>query len=170
MRISKVYTRTGDEGQTSLGSGERVSKASPRVAAYGDVDELNSFLGLARAKIADPDLLQLLERIQNELFVLGADLAVPLAGLSHVPDRQRRISAVEIESLEKTIDRYNKTLPPLEEFILPAGNEAGAVAGRACPACPERSRRERSRAKRSRRDGPAAPHQPGRDCQSRTGD
>src|SRR3989338_8606896 len=78
MRITKVYPRTGDEGQTSLGSGERVSKASPRVCAYCEVDELNSFLGLARTKIADPELQRLLERIQNELFVLGADLAVPL--------------------------------------------------------------------------------------------
>ena len=160
MRISKVYTRTGDEGQTSLGTGERVSKASQRVCAYGDVDELNSFLGLARTKIADPELQRLLERIQNELFVLGADLAVPLPDSSQgrlalpvlpVPsdlprwesrgvegsaaegsavkgtDRQRRISPAEIENLEKTIDRYNETLPPLEEFILPAGNEAGAV-------------------------------------------
>jgi len=127
MRISKVYTRTGDEGETSLGTGQRVSKASPRVRACGDVDELNSFLGLARAKIADPELLKLLERIQNELFVLGADLAIPLPGLSHVPDRQRRISATEIENLEQTIDRYNETLPPLQEFILPAGNEAGAT-------------------------------------------
>ncbi|MGH9783134.1 MAG: cob(I)yrinic acid a,c-diamide adenosyltransferase [Terriglobia bacterium] len=128
MRISKVYTRTGDEGQTSLGSGERVSKASPRVSAYGDVDELNSFLGLARTKIANPDLLKLLERIQNELFILGADLAVPQPDLSPSGgDRQRRVSPAEIENLEQTIDRYNETLPPLQEFILPAGNEAGAI-------------------------------------------
>ena len=128
MRISKVYTRTGDEGQTSLGSGERASKASPRVSGYGEVDELNSFLGLARTKIADAELLQLLERIQNELFVLGADLAVPLPDASQtVPGRQRRVSAAEIEHLEQAIDRYNETLPPLQEFILPAGNEAGAL-------------------------------------------
>src|SRR3990172_11087878 len=111
MRITKVYTRTGDEGQTSLGTGERVSKASPRVCAYGEVDELNSFLGLARTKIADPELLKLLERIQNELFVLGADLAVPQPDLSQSGgDRQRRISAAEIKNLEQTIDRYNETL------------------------------------------------------------
>ncbi len=127
MRINKVYTRTGDEGETSLGTGVRTSKGSPRVSAYGDVDELNSFLGLARTKIADPQLQELLERIQNELFVLGADLAVPLPGLTHTPDRQRRISQTEIENLETTIDHYNETLPPLEEFILPAGNEAGAT-------------------------------------------
>ena len=131
MRINKVYTRTGDEGETSLGTGVRTSKGSPRVSAYGDVDELNSFLGLARTlaqkKTSDPALQELLERVQNELFVLGADLAVPLPGLTHTPDRQRRISQTEIESLETTIDHYNETLPPLEEFILPAGNEAGAT-------------------------------------------
>ena len=128
MRISKVYTRTGDEGETSLGTGERVSKATQRVCACGEVDELNSFLGLARTKIADPEFERLLERIQNELFVLGADLAVPLPDPSQgVGGRQRRISPAEIENLEKTIDRYNETLPPLEEFILPAGNEAGAM-------------------------------------------
>ena len=127
MRISKVYTRTGDEGETSLGSGVRASKASPRVRAYGEVDELNSFLGLARTKIADTALQELLAKIQNELFILGADLAVPLPGLSHVPDRQRRVSQAEIEGLEAAIDHYNETLPPLEEFILPAGNEAGAT-------------------------------------------
>ena len=128
MRISKVYTRTGDEGQTSLGSGERASKASPRVSAYGEVDELNSFLGLARTKIADAELLQLLERIQNELFVLGADLAVLQPDMSQSGgDRQRRVGVAEIEYLERTIDCYNETLPPLQEFILPAGNEAGAI-------------------------------------------
>ena len=128
MRITKVYTRSGDEGQTSLGTGERVSKVSPRVCAYGEVDELNSFLGLARTKIADPELLKLLERIQNELFVLGADLAVPSPDPAQgESDRQRRISQAEIEGLEKAIDRYNETLPPLQEFILPAGNEAGAI-------------------------------------------
>jgi cob(I)alamin adenosyltransferase len=127
MRISKVYTRTGDEGETSLGTGVRASKASPRVRAYGEVDELNSFLGLARTKIADVAMQELLTKLQNELFILGADLAVPLPGLSHVPDRQRRVSQGEIEGLEAAIDHYNETLPPLEEFILPTGNEAGAM-------------------------------------------
>ena len=127
MRISKVYTRTGDEGETSLGTGARASKASGRVRAYGEVDELNSFLGLARTKIANTAVQALLAKMQNELFILGADLAVPLPGLSHVPDRQRRISQAEIEGLEAAIDHYNEMLPPLEEFILPGGNEAGAA-------------------------------------------
>ncbi|MEE8177774.1 MAG: cob(I)yrinic acid a,c-diamide adenosyltransferase, partial [Acidobacteriota bacterium] len=104
------------------------SKASLRVSAYGDVDELNSFLGLARARIADQALQQLLGQIQNDLFVIGADLATP------VPDpvqgnsgSMRRVSQSEVESLEKSIDLYNDSLPPLKEFILPAGNEAGAL-------------------------------------------
>ena len=128
MRITKVYTRTGDSGETSLATGVRVSKASLRVCAYGDVDELNSFLGLARCRINDAALLQLLHQIQNELFVLGADLSTPLPyPASNQADLVRRISQSEAESLEKTIDRYNETLPPLEEFILPGGNEAAAL-------------------------------------------
>lgn len=123
MRVTKVYTRTGDEGETSLVSGERVSKASARVCAYGEADELNSFLGLARTRIADQQIQQLLERIQNELFVLGADLAAPVSDTASI----RRISPAEVEGLEKAIDRYNETLPPLEEFILPGGNEAAAL-------------------------------------------
>ncbi|MBI4458982.1 MAG: cob(I)yrinic acid a,c-diamide adenosyltransferase [Acidobacteria bacterium] len=128
MRITKVYTRSGDEGTTSLAGGERVSKASQRVCAYGDVDELNSFLGLARSRIADAELQQLLQRIQNDLFVIGADLATPAPDAeSNQPDRVRRTSAAEVEQLENAIDHYNETLPPLEEFILPAGNEAAGL-------------------------------------------
>jgi cob(I)alamin adenosyltransferase len=127
MRITKVYTRTGDDGQTSLATGERVSKASLRVSAYGDVDELNSLLGLARCRITDPPIQQLLHDIQNGLFVLGADLATPFppAG-SGKADPMRRVSAADIASLERAIDRHNESLPPLEEFILPGGSEPGA--------------------------------------------
>ena len=128
MRISKVYTRGGDEGKTSLASGERISKASGRVSAYGDVDELNSFLGLARARISDERLQQLLGQIQNDLFVLGADLATPVPDAAQgKTDSMRRVSQSEVESLESAIDRYNEPLPPLKEFILPAGNEAGSL-------------------------------------------
>ncbi len=138
MRISKVYTRGGDAGKTSLASGVRISKASLRVSAYGDVDELNSFLGLARARIADQALQQLLGQIQNDLFVVGADLATPVPAPDPAPNSapnsakaksrsMRRISQGEVESLEKAIDLYNESLPPLKEFILPAGNEAGAL-------------------------------------------
>ena len=136
MRISKVYTRGGDAGKTSLASGARISKASLRVSAYGDVDELNSFLGLARARIADQALQQLLGQIQNDLFVIGADLATPVPdpAPNSAPNStkaksgsMRRVSQGEVESLEKAIDLYNESLPPLKEFILPAGNEAGAL-------------------------------------------
>jgi cob(I)alamin adenosyltransferase len=125
MRITKVYTKTGDEGLTSLATGERVSKASLRVFAYGDVDELNSLLGLAAARITEAEFQHLLHEIQNGLFVLGADLATPFPPEGK-PDLVRRIAAQEIESLEQAIDRYNETLPPLEEFILPGGSEPGA--------------------------------------------
>jgi cob(I)alamin adenosyltransferase len=126
MRISKVYTRTGDQGQTSLVNGERVSKASLRVEAYGAVDELNSFLGLARTKITGTEIQKLLEQVQNDLFVLGADLATPDPAGS--PERSiRRISPAEVEMLEKEIDHYNATLPPLKEFVLPGGSETGSL-------------------------------------------
>jgi len=128
VRITRVYTRSGDEGETNLASGDRVSKASLRVCAYGEVDELNSFLGVARSRIADAGLQQLLEQIQNDLFLLGADLATPAPKPeSNKPDPIRRTAPAEIERLEKAIDRYNETLPPLEEFILPAGSEAAAL-------------------------------------------
>ncbi len=125
MRISKVYTRTGDQGQTSLVNGDRIGKDSLRVCAYGEVDELNSFLGLARTKIAGTELQRLLEQIQNDLFVLGADLAAPRADSAGAkPDPMRRINPSDFDILEKAIDHYNESLPPLKEFILPAGNEA----------------------------------------------
>ena len=126
MRITKVYTRTGDEGQTSLVNGDRVGKDSLRVCAFGDVDELNSFLGLARTKITGTEIQRLLEQIQNDLFVLGADLATPMESLG--PAIQiRRISKSEVEMLEKEIDHYNDTLPPLVEFVLPSGSETSTL-------------------------------------------
>ena len=128
VRITKVYTRGGDDGETSLANGERTSKASLRVCAYGEVDELNSFLGLARTRAGDKELQQLLAQIQNDIFVLGADLAAPVPNPSSgKSDPIRRIGPTEVESLEKAIDRYNEALPPLKEFILPAGNEGGAL-------------------------------------------
>jgi cob(I)alamin adenosyltransferase len=128
MRITKVYTKTGDQGETSLATGARVSKGSLRVAAYGDVDELNSLLGLVRARLADSVLLELLRQIQNHLFLVGADLATPQPGENdRRKDTIRRISAAETEFLEQAIDRYNEPLPPLQEFILPGGCEAGAL-------------------------------------------
>jgi cob(I)alamin adenosyltransferase len=121
MRISKVYTRTGDGGETSLVGGQRVSKASHRVAAYGDVDELNSFLGLVRSKLSDAEIDEVLGLIQNDLFTLGADLASPAA--VEVP----RINASFVASLEEFADRFLDQMEPLREFILPGGSEAGAA-------------------------------------------
>ena len=128
MRITKVYTRSGDSGDTSLATGERVSKASLRVTACGEVDELNCVLGLAGSKIADNALRQLLQQIQNHLFVLGADLATPQPEeADRRKDTIRRVAVAEVEWLENAIDRHNETLPPLQEFILPGGCEVGAL-------------------------------------------
>lgn len=119
-RITKVYTRTGDDGSTSLVGGKRVSKSSSRVQSYGDVDELNASIGLARKEITDRGLLEIITEIQNDLFILGADLASPSD--VEVP----RVSEEMIDKLEKHIDNYLKQLEPLREFILPAGKGSGA--------------------------------------------
>lgn len=118
MRITRVYTKSGDAGETSLVDGSRVSKADPRVVAYGDVDELNSWLGLVRTRLNDEELDQELGRIQNELFIIGADLASPLT--IEVP----RIREEQVAQLEGLIDRLLEDLEELREFILPGGSEA----------------------------------------------
>jgi cob(I)alamin adenosyltransferase len=120
MRITRVYTKSGDRGETSLVDGSRVSKADPRVASYGDVDELNSLLGLARIGLEDEQLDDALGRIQNELFIVGADLASPLT--IAVP----RIAAEHISAMEQLIDALLEELEPLREFILPGGAPLGA--------------------------------------------
>lgn len=119
-RITKVYTKTGDEGLTSLVGGMRVSKASSRVDAYGDVDELNAVLGLARSAVRNKGLGGILETVQKDLFIVGADLASP-QGLD-VP----RINQERIEALEHAIDELLLELEPLKEFILPGGRPGGA--------------------------------------------
>jgi cob(I)alamin adenosyltransferase len=121
MRISKVYTKTGDGGETSLVGGKRVSKASLRVDTYGDVDELNSFIGLARANLKDSEIDSVLGVIQNDLFTLGGDLASPAD--IQVP----RITDEFIAMLEEFSDKFLTELEPLKEFILPGGCEAGAA-------------------------------------------
>ncbi|QQS49481.1 MAG: cob(I)yrinic acid a,c-diamide adenosyltransferase [Acidobacteriota bacterium] len=118
VRITRVYTKSGDAGETSLVDGSRVSKADPRVVAYGDVDELNSWLGLVRTRLNDEELDQELGRIQNELFIIGADLASPLT--IEVP----RIREEQVAQLEGLIDRLLEDLEELREFILPGGSEA----------------------------------------------
>ncbi|HET9528901.1 MAG TPA: cob(I)yrinic acid a,c-diamide adenosyltransferase [Blastocatellia bacterium] len=120
MRISRVYTRTGDGGETSLVGGARVSKSSLRVEAYGEVDELNSVLGFCRSLLEDPEIDDVLGLIQNDLFTLGADLASPSD--IEVP----RISEAFIKTLEGYSDRFLSELEPLKEFILPGGSQSGA--------------------------------------------
>jgi len=126
--LNRIYTRTGDKGETALGSGERVSKASLRIAAYGTVDETNATLGVARLSTTSDDFMKLdlmLMRIQNELFDLGADLCVPDRGqkLEYEP---LRILPKQYERLEKEIDELNADLAPLRSFVLPAGHAAAA--------------------------------------------
>lgn len=119
VRLTRIYTRTGDEGETSLGDRSRVPKTDPRVVAFGAVDELNSLLGLALAAGVPEPQRDVLERVQNELFDLGADVSRPGAdGL--------RVTAGQVEALEADCDRFNAELPPLKSFVLPGGDEAAA--------------------------------------------
>ena len=119
-RITKVYTKTGDKGLTSLVGGQRVSKSSLRVDSYGDVDELNAVLGIVRSQGVDEEIESLLIKIQNDLFIMGADLASS-------PDIEvPRVSDESIGNLEKEIDRLLEELDPLKEFILPSGNLGGS--------------------------------------------
>lgn len=122
----RIYTRTGDSGETGLFSGTRVSKDAARVEAYGTVDEANSFIGLLRAERLDADVDAVLERVQHDLFALGADLATPADGKR--ADAVPRITADNVASLERAIDEFDKELPQLRSFILPAGNRAVALA------------------------------------------
>jgi cob(I)alamin adenosyltransferase len=118
-RITRVYTKTGDKGLTSLIGGNRVSKASARVEAYGDVDELNSVLGVVLAEVKDEELRDIINEVQNDLFIIGADLASP-------PEIQvPRIDKERIGELEKMIDKLLGELDPLKEFILPSGSGGG---------------------------------------------
>ncbi|MBV8888425.1 MAG: cob(I)yrinic acid a,c-diamide adenosyltransferase [Alphaproteobacteria bacterium] len=127
VRLTRIYTRGGDAGETSLGDGSRVPKQALRVEAYGTVDEANAVIGLARLQ-ADPDIDEMLARIQNDLFDLGADLCTPEDGRRR-GDNSRgalRIVAAQVERLEREIDAMNGALNPLESFILPGGTVAAA--------------------------------------------
>ena len=121
VRLTRIYTRGGDAGETSLGDGSRVSKLDCRIGAFATVDELNSALGVVLAGEVAADIRELLERIQNELFDVGADLSVPWG----VTDRLR-IDQASIDALERSCDRFNATLPELRSFVLPGGTEAAA--------------------------------------------
>jgi len=118
----KIYTKTGDKGDTGLQGGKRISKSSDRIRAYGNVDEVNSVLGLVLSNKIDHDVEELLKKIQNELFVLGSDLSN-----LDIDDKQNRISKNMIEELEKKIDEYEKELPPLSNFILPGGADSASL-------------------------------------------
>ena len=118
----KIYTKTGDSGETGLFGGPRVRKDHPRIAAYGDIDELNAAIALARSASLPPEIDRLLERIQHELFAVGAELATP----DPVAHRTRWIGTSHIQQLEQDIDRWESTLPPLRTFILPGGSPGSA--------------------------------------------
>lgn len=140
IRITRVYTRTGDQGETALVGGRRVPKDSPRIEAYGTLDELNAVIGLARvfnAEQLDRDpahrrLDEILRRLQNELFDLGSELATP-------PDAAYegmfRVGAEEVTALEKLMDECQKALPPLKSFVLPGGGRVGGFLHQARTVC-----------------------------------
>ena len=122
VRLTRIYTRGGDKGETSLGDGSRVSKTDARINAYGAVDELNSQLGVALAGELPDELRPVLERLQNELFDVGADLSVPVdAG-----GERLRVTQNRVDELEDLCDRFNAELPELRSFVLPGGAAAAA--------------------------------------------
>jgi cob(I)alamin adenosyltransferase len=122
VRLTRIYTRAGDTGETSLGDGSRVPKTDPRIEAYGTVDELNSLIGLALAADLPDEFRPWLEEIQNDLFDLGADLSVPLED-----ERERlRVEQGQVDRLEELCDLVNARLEPLKSFVLPGGSEAAA--------------------------------------------
>ena len=127
VRLNKIYTRTGDDGTTGLGSGTRVPKHDARVEAFGTVDETNAAIGVARLELEDNDMVidKMLERIQNDLFDLGADLCVPES--HEKSDDRLRIVPSQVERLESEIDELNDELEPLRSFILPGGSRGAAA-------------------------------------------
>jgi cob(I)alamin adenosyltransferase len=126
IRTVKIYTRTGDGGDTGLFDGTRVPKSDPRVAAYGDVDELNAWLGLVRATVVDAEIAAMVEKIQRDLFALGSRLADPA---HKIADRVTKasVTAEDVARLEDWIDHLETELPPLRRFILAGGSPAGAA-------------------------------------------
>lgn len=131
-RLSKIYTRTGDDGSTGLGDGTRTGKDSPRVEAFGDVDELNSFIGQLLCGDLPADVGGELTAVQHDLFDIGAELCVP---------GHRVISGQQVARLEHCLDRWNADLQPLKEFILPGGTAAAAACHIARAVCRRAERR-----------------------------
>lgn len=131
-RLTRIYTRTGDAGTTGLASGARVAKNTPRIEAIGAVDELNSVLGVLLAEPLPDALRGGLDGVQNDLFDLGGELSVPGHAI---------MSAAHVERLERELDRLNAGLPPLKDFVLPAGSRAAALAHLARAVCRRAERR-----------------------------
>jgi len=127
VNLTRIYTKTGDDGTTSLGDMSRTSKNDPRLEAYADVDEANSSIGvvLALGQISDPLVAKLLVRIQNDLFDVGADLCTPVVDEPKI--EPLRVLESQVTYLEEQIDKYNATLEPLKSFILPSGTPAAAL-------------------------------------------
>ena len=136
----KIYTKTGDTGETSLFGKTRISKADPRVEAYGEVDELNACLGAARAAGVDADVSALIEELQKDLFAVGARLADPSSRIA-ARVAKASVSDEDVARLELTIDRLEHELPPLRHFILPGGSPAGALLHVARTVCRRAERR-----------------------------
>ena len=130
----KIYTRTGDSGETGLFDGTRVAKSDPRVSAYGHVDELNAWIGLVRSSTGDEQIGGMLERIQRDLFALGARLADPAKRIAERVTKAA-VTAEDIARLEGWIDLLESELPPLRRFILPGGSAAGAALNVARTVC-----------------------------------
>jgi cob(I)alamin adenosyltransferase len=121
VRLTRIYTRGGDQGETSLGDGSRVTKLDPRIVAFGAVDEVNAAVGLVLAGGVPERMQALLERVQNELFDVGADLSVPVG-----VEGRLRVSQQQVDGLEDACDEWNAELPELRSFVLPGGSEAAA--------------------------------------------
>ena len=151
-RITKVYTRTGDDGTTGLGAGGRVSKDSPRIEAYGTVDELNSQIGLVLSTGVNDEIAAALRSIQNDLFHLGSDLCIPEEEKERRP--VPRIEERHITGLENLMDRLSQELAPLENFILPGGSPGAAQLHVARTVCRRAERRVVTLAGRE----PVGPH------------
>ncbi len=131
-RLSKIYTRTGDKGTTGLGGGERVAKNSPRIEAIGNVDELNSAIGMVLACEIRDDIRESLSEVQHRLFDLGGELSMP---------GHEAIKAEDVAAMEAELDEFNAALPPLREFILPGGGPAAAACHLARTICRRSERR-----------------------------
>ena len=155
----KIYTRTGDDGETALFDGRRVSKADLRVDAYGEIDELNAALGVALAAGVDPDVAAMLEQIQRDLFAVGGTLADPA---HRVAERVQKMAVgqADVSRLEQWIDELEASLPPLRRFILPGGSPPGAALHLARTICRRAERRIVVARRRRGRPGPARLRQP----------